>query len=62
MAERHIDEGMAHVERQRRVVEGMKRGGHEVNESLWLLGLFEDSLATHLEHRDRLLAQLAAAD
>src|SRR5262245_42955830 len=57
-AERHIAEGRAHVESERQIVEGLVRGGHDARKSQDLLELFEDTLAMHVEERDRLLSEL----
>jgi hypothetical protein len=59
LAEKHIAEGIAHVERQRQIVEGLERDGQDVGRSADLLALFEETLRTHIDERDRLVAELA---
>jgi hypothetical protein len=59
LAEKHIAEGIAHVERQRRIVEELQRGGEDIRRSADLLELFEETLRTHIDERDRLVAELA---
>ena len=58
-AERHIVEGRDHVERQRQIVEGVVRRGENADRSKALLELFESTLETHVEERDRLRNKLA---
>jgi hypothetical protein len=58
-AERHIAEGRDHVERQRQIVEEVVRRGEDARKSTALLELFEETLATHVEERDRLRNELA---
>jgi len=59
LAEKHIAEGTEHVERQRRIVEELQRGGEDIRKSADLLELFEETLRTHIDERDRLLEELA---
>ena len=56
LAEKHIAEGTLHVERQRRIVENLQ---HDLDKSADLLELFEETLRTHIDERDRLVAALA---
>jgi len=56
LAEKHIGEGVVHVERQRQIVEGLERDGQDVGRSADLLELFEETLRTHIDERDRLVA------
>ena len=58
-AERHIAEGRDHVERQRKIVEEVERRGEDARRSTALLELFQETLATHVEERDRLRSELA---
>jgi len=57
-AERHIVEGRDHVERQRQIVEELVRRGESAGRSKALLELFEQTLAAHVEERDRLRNEL----
>lgn len=59
LAEKHIAEGIEHVERQRQIVEGLERDGQDVGRSADLLKLFEETLCAHIDERDRLVAELA---
>ena len=58
-AERHIAQGKMHVDRQRQIVEDLVRDSKDAGRSRKLLELFEDTLETHIEERDRLLTELA---
>ena len=58
-AERHVAEGMMHVERQRNLVENLARDGHDTTQSEGTLKQFEETLALHIQVRDRLLKELA---
>jgi len=58
-AERHIAEGRDHVERQRQIVEEVVRRGEDARRSTVLLELFEETLAGHVQERDRLRSELA---
>ena len=58
-AERHIAEGKVHVERQRQIVDEVVRRGGDARRSTALLNVFEDTLAAHVEERDRLRSELA---
>ena len=58
-AERHIAEGRGHVERQRQIVEELVRRGDDARRSTALLELFEETLAKHIEDRDRIRSELA---
>ena len=58
-AERHVAEGMVHVEKQRTLVEDMARDGHDIGEHETLLRQFEETLALHTKIRDQLQTQLA---
>jgi hypothetical protein len=58
-AERHVAEGMMHVEKQRTLVENMASEGHDTSDHEALLQQFEKTLALHIKIRDRLQRQLA---
>ena len=53
LAEKHIGEGVVHVERQRQIVEGLERDGQDVGRSADLLELFEETLRAHINERER---------
>src|SRR5262245_53816063 len=59
LAEKHIAEGVAHVEQERQIVEELKRRGQDFRRSADLLELFKETLADHISERDRLLEALA---
>ncbi|MBV9434173.1 MAG: hypothetical protein JO137_20310 [Hyphomicrobiales bacterium] len=61
-AEAHVAEGMRHVENQREIIANLERGGHDTFEAEWLLRTFEDTLAMHVAHRDRLRKELDHAN
>jgi len=58
-AEVHVAKGVNHIKRQRQMVEKLARDGHDITESTYLLGLFEELQAMHVRDRDRLRAKLA---
>lgn len=62
LAEQHIVQGTAHVERQRELVAKLVADGHKgeiVEEAKELLKQFESMLALHIEDRDRIKKELA---
>jgi len=61
-AERRIAEGSDHVARQRQIVEQVVRRGEDARRSTALLELFEETLTTHVEERDRLRNELAESN
>lgn len=56
MVQRHVSEGRAHVERQRRIVAEMRDRGEPVELALTLLAQFEDLLRQHEAHLTRIVA------
>jgi len=58
-AQRHIAEGIRHVECQRQIVDELVRRGDDARRSTALLELFEETLAGHVEERNRLRGELA---
>ena len=56
MVQRHVSEGRAHVERQRRIVADMRDRGEPVELALTLLAQFEDLLRQHEAHLTRIAA------
>jgi hypothetical protein len=58
LAERHVLEGDRHVMRQRELVAELERDGHDTTDANILLRQFEDLLAVHIQHRDRLRTEL----
>jgi hypothetical protein len=60
MVEGHIRFGKVHLARQRQRVATLDRGGHDSWDARYILALFEETQALHVEHRDRLQRELAA--
>jgi hypothetical protein len=60
-AERHIERGRAHIERQRELVIQLTRDGdaEELPRAELLLAQFEEMEATRIADRDRVLNELA---
>jgi hypothetical protein len=58
LAEERVQRGMKHVERQRGVVERLKRHGLSTNRAKGILGALTASLRRRQADRDRLLAEL----
>lgn len=61
LAEGHVDQGRRHVARQKEIIAELGLAGHPTALAETLLTSFEQTLVTHVEHRDRMLAELAAA-
>lgn len=59
LVQQHIAEGQSRVAEQRERVTGLRRLGHATEASGMLLRHFEELLALHVAHRDRLTAELA---
>jgi len=57
-AEERVQRGVKHVERQRRVVERLKRHGLSTNRAKGMLGALNAALRRRQADRDRLLAEL----
>jgi len=55
IAERHVSQGILHVERQRQIVAELARDGLPTALSKAILARFEELLAVHIVDRDRLL-------
>jgi hypothetical protein len=61
LGEKHVAEGTAHIERQRRLVDELTADGHDTMEARRLLENFEDMQRLHVADLDRLRAEIAAA-
>ncbi|MBV9113427.1 MAG: hypothetical protein JOY67_11460 [Hyphomicrobiales bacterium] len=59
-AESDVVLGTGHVERQRQIIAELERDGHDTEEAEQLLRTFEETLALHVEGRDRLRQELAS--
>ena len=62
MANRHIADGNLVVTRQRELIARFEADGHDARLALALLARFEDLLAEHLSHRDRLLEEVRSVE
>lgn len=62
MAERHVSEGLAHVERQKRIIADLERDGHDAGEARALLESFVELQELHEQDRDRLRRELSQHD
>jgi hypothetical protein len=58
-AERHIAQGERHIARQKEIVSGLGKYGHDAAAARTLLVQFEELLVLHVTDRDRLRAELA---
>ena len=58
-AERAVALGTRHLDRQRGILVELEREGHNTVQAKELLVTFEESLALHIEDRDRLRKELA---
>ena len=59
MTERHIALGEEHLAKQEALIAGLERKGRDTINARAFLVTLRDAQALHLEHRDRLLAELA---
>ena len=59
--ERHVRQGKLQISRQREIVAGLQRGGHDTIQAKELLAQFEKIQALHVQHRDRLRRGLDAS-
>jgi hypothetical protein len=57
-AEAHVAKGQDHISRQREIIAGLKQNGTDAATAELLLHRFEEAQALHIEHRDRILAEL----
>jgi hypothetical protein len=57
-AERHVAQGRRHIAEQEERVAGLARLGADMTEARKLLDNFYASQAQHIQHRDRILADL----
>jgi hypothetical protein len=60
-SEAFVVQGNHHVERQRQIVAQLERDGHDSTGARELLGTLEQSLALHIDDRDRLRKELGQA-
>ena len=60
MVERHVQEAMAHIARQKEIIEELQRDGHPLAAAESLLRVFEETLRTHLVHAARLRREAQA--
>ena len=58
LADEHVALALQHVTRQKEIIDAFQRAGHPTALAEDLLVAFEDTLATHIQHRDRILAEL----
>jgi hypothetical protein len=59
MASRHVAIGERNTTRQREIVAGLERRGHNALVAKWLLASFEELQNMHIAHRNRLEKALA---
>jgi len=60
-AEAAVVEGTRHVKRQREILAELHKHGHDTLRAEELLSTFEETLALHIEDRDRLRKDLREA-
>ena len=58
-AEEHVAQGVRHIVEQEARIKELNRDGHDTTEARRLLTLFVETQVQHVEHRDRLLGDLA---
>lgn len=61
-AERYVAQGENHVAARRRRLRELERDGHSTDHARDLLDIFEQTLATRVADRDRLVSELRLAD
>ncbi|HEY5207765.1 MAG TPA: hypothetical protein VIJ63_24655 [Roseiarcus sp.] len=59
LANRHVAGGQKRVQAQRDLADQLERDGHDTDRARTLLAQFEATLAFQVEHRDRILRELA---
>ena len=62
LADRHVASGNLIVTRQRQLIAKLENGSHDTRQALSQLARFEDLLAQHLAHRDKLLDELHSVE
>lgn len=60
--EHHVRQGEQIIARQRDIITGLERGGHDTAQAKTLLGQLEETQALHVGHRERLRRQLVDFD
>jgi hypothetical protein len=60
LAEKHIVEGQKRVDAQLMLLAKLERHGHNIEEAEKLLRVFEQLLALHIKHRNRIAQELKA--
>jgi hypothetical protein len=58
-AEQHVAKGAALLERERALVEELRRDGHPTADSERLLKVIEEAQQLHVAHLERILRELA---
>jgi hypothetical protein len=58
LAERHVADGRAHIEKQRALTARLEQNGYATKEAVRLLNIFLDLEAAHIADRDRLRHEL----
>jgi len=61
-ADRQVTEGERLVAKQRQLIDERRRNGHDMEISTTLLFELEESLRSHVEHRDRLRRELVGSE
>jgi hypothetical protein len=62
MAEGHVAEGQAHIDKRRSLIEKLERDGSDIQAAQASLKQFEELQKLHLEDRDRLRKEVAQWD
>ena len=60
LAEAHVAQGRHHIARQKEIIAELRLAGHSTVLAEQLLVAFKQTLASHLSHRDRILAEQRA--
>ncbi|EKS70582.1 MULTISPECIES: hypothetical protein [Caballeronia] len=58
-ADRDINEGKERIERQRKIIEQLRSGGHDTTDAVRLLSTLEDTLTAMMQHRSLIVARIA---
>ena len=59
-AERHVGQGLRHIDKQSKLVAALERKGRDPSHAKALLNLFEQLQDLHVAHRDRLKDEFEA--
>jgi hypothetical protein len=60
LARKYVAQGGLHIARQKEIIDGLERNGHDTTQAYEILETFETTQRMHIEDRNRLESELAA--